>query len=912
METADPRERTHHDLVVADVLTLLHTDARGGLEPEEAARRLEVYGANQLPRPHTTGPVLRFLRQMHSPLVYVLIAAGVVTLLLGEYVDASVIAGVVVVNAILGYIQESKAESALDALRSMVRTEARVVRGGTVRTVASEDLVPGDLVQVEAGDKVPADLRLVHGTELRADESALTGESLPVDKADSLLPSDTPVADRRNMLYSGTLITSGTGAGITVATGAATQLGEIHRLVGSADTMATPLTRKLASFSAWLTAIILALAALTFVVGVLRGEPAADMFVAVVALAVGAIPEGLPAAVAITLAIGVSRMAKRHAVIRRLPAVETLGGATVICSDKTGTLTENRMTVQTLWTSTQEAAVETPAPGRVDGGERPETLVDEALRWTLVAGANCNEAQLDEDGAGIGDPTETAMLVVARRYGITPHALPRTGSVPFTSERQYMATVNTDPATGQQVLLVKGGVERVLARCAAQMSGDGSSRPLEEDAVHAAAERLAAGGMRVLATAVAFDPGPDALEDLAAGRGHGLVLTGLQAMMDPPRDTARTSVRTCRDAGLQVKMITGDHATTAQSIARQIGILGDGAPTGVLTGAELERIADEDLPDAVERTSVFARVSPDQKLRLVGALQARHHVVAMTGDGVNDAPALKQADIGIAMGVVGTEAAKDAADMVLVDDDFATIEAAVEEGRGVFDNLTKFIVWTLPTNLGEGLVILVAILLGTSLPILPTQILWINMTTAVALGLMLAWEPKEAGIMQRPPRDPRQPLLTRPMVWRTALVSALLVVGSWWVFQYEQNAGSSLDVSRTAAVNLFVTVEAFYLFICRSLTGASWKVGLFTNKWLLVGVTVQVLGQLALTYVPAMNTLFQTAPLGWETWLRILGVAVLVTLVVSLDKSRAIRAAARSADRAAARPDSNRAAGAAV
>ena len=896
METADPRERTHHDLAVADVLTLLHTDSAGGLAPEEAARRLTVYGSNQLPRPHTTGPVLRFLRQMNSPLVYVLIAAGVVTFLLGEYVDSSVIAGVVVVNAILGFVQESKAESALDALRSMVRTEARVVRGGVVRTVASEDLVPGDLVLLEAGDKVPADLRLVQGTELRADESALTGESLPADKSDSLLPHDTVVADRRNMLYSGTLVTNGTGSGIAVATGAATQLGEIHRLVGSADTMATPLSRKLATFSAWLTAVILGLAVLTFVVGVLRGEPAADMFVAVVALAVGAIPEGLPAAVAITLAIGVSRMARRNAVIRRLPAVETLGGATVICSDKTGTLTENRMTVQTLWTITQEVPVEAAAPGGTDGGERPEMLVDEALRWTLVAGANCNESRLGEDGAGIGDPTETAMLVVAERFGITPHALPRAGSVPFTSERQYMATVNGDPSTGRQVLLVKGGVERVLARCAAQMSSDGSSRPLEEETVHAAAERLAASGMRVLATAIALDPGPDALEDLAAGRGHGLVLTGLQAMMDPPRATARTSVETCRTAGLQVKMITGDHATTAQSIARQIGILGDGAPRGVLTGTELERLTDEELPDAVERTSVFARVSPDQKLRLVGALQARHHVVAMTGDGVNDAPALKQADIGIAMGVVGTEAAKDAADMVLVDDEFATIQAAVEEGRGVFDNLTKFIVWTLPTNLGEGLVILVAILLGTSLPILPTQILWINMTTAVALGLMLAWEPKEPGIMDRPPRDPQQALLTGPMVWRTVLVSALLVVGSWWVFQYERDAGTSLDASRTAAINLFVTVQAFYLFVCRSLTGASWRVGLFTNKWLLVGVTVQAIAQLALTYLPAMNTLFQTAPLGWETWLRILGVAVVVTLVVSLDKGRAIRA-----DRAGAR-----------
>ncbi|NPC96573.1 HAD-IC family P-type ATPase [Nocardioides sp. zg-DK7169] len=897
-DTADVRGRTPHDLAVPEVLALLHTDADAGLDGQEAARRLAADGPNQLPRPRTAGPVRRFLRQLNSPLVYVLIAAGIVTFVLREYVDASVIAGVVVVNAILGFIQESKAESALDALRSMVTTEARVIRDGSIRTVPSEDLVTGDLVLVEAGDKVPADLRLVRSTELRADESALTGESLPVDKADMVLAPETPVSDRRNMLYSGTLVTNGTGAGIVVATGAGTQLGEIHRLVGSADTMATPLTRKLASFSTWLTVVILALALVTFVVGVLRGEPAADMFVAVVALAVGAIPEGLPAAVAITLAIGVSRMARQHAVIRRLPAVETLGGATVICSDKTGTLTQNRMTVRTLWTFTQEVPVE-GADAVSPGGPQPEVLLDEALRWTLVIGANCNESRLDDDGGDIGDPTETAMLRVARRYGVGTHTLPRVGEVPFTSERQYMATLHTDPGSGGQVLLVKGAVERVSARCTGQLGADGSSLPLDADAVHEAAERLAADGMRVLATAVARDPAPDALDELAAGRGHGLVLAGLQAMMDPPRDTARRAVATCRNAGLQVKMITGDHATTAASIARQIGILGNGAPEGVLAGAELERVTDEELPDAVERTSVFARVSPDQKLRLVGALQSRHHVVAMTGDGVNDAPALKQADIGIAMGRGGTEAAKDAADMVLLDDDFATIEAAVEEGRGVYDNLTKFIVWTLPTNLGEGLVILVAILLGAALPILPTQILWINMTTAVALGLMLAWEPKEAGIMDRQPRDPRQPLLTRTMVLRTVLVSVLLVVGSWWVFQYERGAGASLDVSRTAAVNLFVTVEAFYLFICRSLTGPSWRVGLFTNRWLLVGVTVQAIGQAALTYVPAMNTLFQTAPLDWETWLRILGVAVVISLVVSLDKARAIRSEARSSARTA-------------
>lgn len=873
---------THHDLPVHEVLLLMQSDHGTGLAETEARRRLERYGPNQLPRTPTAGPVRRFLRQMHNPLVYVLVVAGIVTVALGELVDAAVIFGVVVINAIVGYLQESKAESALDALRSMVQTQARVVRDGRRRTIASDELVPGDLVLLEAGDKVPADLRLVSEAELQVDESALTGESEPVAKDEVVLPTATPVADRRNMTYSGTLVTAGTGAGIVVATGGATEIGEIHRLVGSARELATPLTRKLATFSAWLTAVILGLAVVTFAVGVARGEAAAEMFTAAVALAVGAIPEGLPAAVTITLAIGVSRMARRGAVIRRLPAVETLGGATVVCSDKTGTLTQNRMTVRVLWTGSREVPVpEDGAP------PTPPLASDEALRWCLLVGANCNDSRLTGTGEGVGDPTETAMLSVAVRYGVRPHAMRRVASLPFSSERQLMATTQVDPDAGGEVLMVKGAVERVLDLCTRQMAADGTSAPLDAHAVLAVAERLAGRGMRVLATAVDREPDDGALEHLAdGGSDAGLVLTGLQAMLDPPRATARAAVTTCRTAGLHVKMITGDHGATAESIARQIGLLDDGQDSAVLTGADLELIDDERLPQAVDEASVFARVSPGQKLRLVEALQARHHVVAMTGDGVNDAPALKQADIGVAMGRSGTEVAKDASDMVLTDDDFATIEAAVEEGRGVFDNLTKFIVWTLPTNVGEGMVILVAILLGTSLPILPTQILWINMTTAVALGLMLAWEPKEPGIMERPPRDPRRSLLTGPVVFRTLLVSALLVVGSWWVFRYELDSGASLEASRTAAVNVFVTVEAFYLFSCRSLTRPVWRTGLFTNRWLLVGVAVQALGQAALTYLPFMNTLFQTAPIGWEAWGRILLVAAAAAAVVALDKRR--------------------------
>jgi len=894
----------HHALAGHEVVLLLETHPTEGLSESEARDRLDRYGPNQLPHAAGAGPIRRFLRQLHHPLVYVLLAAGAVTLALGDLVEAAVILGVVLINTLVGYVQESKAEAALDALRAMVRTQARVRRGGRVDTVPSEDVVPGDVVLIEAGDKVPADLRLLRHAELRVDESALTGESVPVQKDEDALPPDTPVSDRRNMLYSGTLVTSGSGIGVTVATGAQTELGEIHRLVGTADTLATPLTRRLAWFSKVLTAVILGLAALTFGLGLLRGEPPVDMFHAAVALAVGAIPEGLPAAVTITLAIGVGRMARRRAVVRRLPAVETLGSTTVICSDKTGTLTENQMTVRTLWTPgggtyavsgggyEPDGAVTAVDGARVAGGEG---AADRALTWSLRAGVLCNDATLTRDDAGwrvVGDPTEGALLVVAAKAGLDAEGLraatPRLGTLPFASERQYMATAHPGEAFADGgvtpdrgvVVLVKGGAERVLDLCGTELTASGDLRPLDRAATLARAAELASEGLRVLATAVGRAGDVASVE---AGRLDGLAFTGLQAMLDPPRPAAIGAVASCRTAGVAVKMITGDHAATAAAIAKQVGLDGDGAPS-VVTGADLERLDESELQDAVAHASVFARVSPEQKLRLVTALQARRHVVAMTGDGVNDAPALRQADIGVAMGRSGTEVAKEAADMVLTDDDFATIESAVEEGRGVFDNLTKFIVWTLPTNMGEGLVILVAIVLGLSLPILPVQILWINMTTAVLLGLMLAFEPKEPGIMTRPPRDPARPLLTGALVLRILLVSALLVGGAWWLFEYEIAAGASLESARTAAVNLFVAVEAFYLISCRSLTHSAFSVGLLSNRWILGGVVLQALGQLAITYLPAMNAVFATAPIAADAWLRIGAVAVVASLVVAIDK----------------------------
>ena len=885
----------HHALPAHEVVLLLETDPHRGLTTAEVRDRLNRFGPNTLPAPSGAGVLVRILRQFHHPLIYVLLVAGAVTAGLREYIDSAVIFAVVVVNAIVGFIQESKAEAALQSLRAMVHTAARVVRDGRERTVVSDDLVPGDLVLVEAGDKVPADIRLLRQVELRVDESALTGESLSVAKDDALLPGPTPVSDRLNMVFSGTLVTAGTGAGIVTATGAETEIGEIHRLVGAAEMLATPLTAKLAKFSKILTVAILGLAALTFAAGLVRRQDAVETFNAAVALAVGAIPEGLPAAVTITLAIGVARMAKRRAVIRRLPAVETLGSTTVICADKTGTLTENEMTVREIWTPQLSVRVTgsgyVPEGGLVDGAGKPVSAdADAALRWSLLAGAACNDAALSQDADGwsiVGDPTEAAMLVVAAKAGFDPAGVgrtaPRLATIPFSSERQYMATLHRLDES-EYVVLVKGSVERILPMCDSQMGVDGGVRPLDHGAVLAAAERLASEGLRVLSTAVCTDA--DSAELAEGELPTRLAFTGLHAMLDPPRAAAGPAVAACRSAGIAVKMITGDHASTASAIAAGVGVL-DGAGTSgaaVLTGAELADMTVEELPEAVHQASVFARVSPEQKLRLVEALQDRGHVVAMTGDGVNDAPALRQANIGVAMGRGGTEVAKDAADMVLTDDDFATIEAAVEEGRGVFDNLTKFITWTLPTNIGEGLVILVAIALGAALPILPTQILWINMTTAVALGLMLAFEPKEPGIMTRPPRDPGQALLTRALVGRILLVSALLVVSAWWLFEWEIANGATLPEARTAALNLFVVVEGFYLFSCRSLTHSVWRIGFFSNRLLILGVAVQTLAQIAITYLPAMNTVFQTAPLGLDVWMRIVAIAAGVSAFVGLEK----------------------------
>jgi Ca2+-transporting ATPase len=894
--------RLHH-LQAEEVVRLLDVDLKTGLPDAEARERLEKFGANVVRARRGTPAWLKFLQQFHQPLVYILLLAGAVTAFLGEWVDTSVIVGVVLVNAIVGFLQETKAERAIEALARMILTETTVRRDGRQQRVRSESLVPGDVVLLQSGDRVPADLRLFHARGLQVDESALTGESVPVHKHTNPLALETILADRTNLAFAGTLVTAGHGEGVVWGTGDKTETGRIAWLIAEAVDLQTPLTRKIAQFSRLLLGVILALALVTFVIGIGRGENVVEMFMAAVALAVGAIPEGLPAAVTIVLAIGVARMAKRRAIIRKLPAVETLGSTTVICSDKTGTLTENQMTVREIFAGRQLYAVtgggyEPKGEIQLDGA-RVDLAEHPALAECLRAGVLCNDSRLARDENGRlkvqGDPTEAALLVAAEKAGLlhaeTHRASPRVDMIPFESEHMFRATLHHENAG--RVIYKVGAVERLLDRSINALGAGGKLVPLDKAAVHHAVEQMAARGLRVLAFVRRHVDTKHARLEHAHVAG-GLTFLGLQGMIDPPRPEVIAAVQRCQQAGIAVKMITGDHAVTASAIARQIGLNAvaagaTSAATGhadvaTLTGRELETTSAADLPAVVERTSVFARVAPEQKLRLVRALQSRGHVVAMTGDGVNDAPALKQADIGVAMGISGTDVAKGAAAMVLTDDNFASIEAAVEEGRGVFDNITKFIVWILPTNLGEAAMLITTILLGLPLPALPLQLLWVNLTDTL-LGLPLAFEPKEPGLMRRPPRNPRQPLLTHPLIMRTGLVTLIILIGGLALFLWELRVEKAeLAVARTVVVNLFVLVEALYLFNCRTLNRPFFTVGVLRNRLALCGVLTMLGAQLLFTYVPLMNKLFHSAPLGTESWLRIIAVAVTAFAAVELEK----------------------------
>jgi cation-transporting ATPase F len=874
----------------------LNADVKLGLSSIDANIRQQRYGMNNITEHKGTGPFKRFMIQFHQPLVYILLAAVAVTMALGEWVDSAVIFMVVLLNAIIGFVQESKALQAINALSKSVKSTAIVIRDGNKISISAVQLVPGDLVVLQPGDKVPADMRLIKVKDLKIDESSLTGESVATEKNSTLLPKDSGLGDRRNMAYSSTLVTYGTGLGLVTETGDATEIGKISTLITTTKTLDTPLTKRIAHFSHILLYAILILAGLTIFIGWLHGQPLIESFMAAVALAVGAIPEGLPAAVTIMLAIGVSRMAKRRAVIRNLPAVETLGSTTVICSDKTGTLTKNEMTVRELWSAGQHLT--TTGSGYDPEGDffLQEKLTNisnmPSVLETLTAGLLCNDSNLHapnslNDGnmqwSITGDPTEAALIAATIKADIKREAVSfeRLDTIPFQSEYQYMATLNVRDS--QHMIFLKGSLESLLPRCVSMLDESGNPQKIDMSLIEQQAEQMAARGLRVLAFArkrVAND-----VDTINHSNVEGdMEFLGLQAMIDPPRPEAIKAIATCHQAGIDVKMITGDHALTAATIACQLGIVGDNSTSLSVTGAQLATMTPSELVAAALKYKVFARVTPENKLQLVKALQSEGHVVAMTGDGVNDAPALRRADIGVAMAMNGTEVAREAADMMLIDDNFATIPDAIEEGRGVFDNLKKFIVWTLPTNGGEGLVILLAVMLGVSLPLLPIHILWVNMTTAIFLGLMLAFEPREEGIMRRPPNEPNTPIIDATLVWRIILVSTLLCLTSFGLYEFELSLGASQEEARTVAVAMFVVGEAFYLLNCRSLKRSCFAVGINSNSWIWVGIGIMMFLQLLFTYVPIMNSWFSSAPISAEAWLRVFGGGLLIFALVGLEK----------------------------
>ncbi len=888
------RQVKWHTRTADQVAEYLDANIQLGLSNNEVNERLQQHGENRITAKKRQSSLVRFLLQIHQPLIYILLVATIITLLLGEYPDASVIFAVVLINSIIGYIQETKALKAIDALSKSMSTTATVIRNGKQAVVNSVQLVPGDVVIVQPGDKMPADLRLVSVKNLQVDESALTGESVAVQKSLELVDEDAILGDRKNMGFATTVVTYGTCKGIVVSTGDRTEVGKINQTIATAEELDTPLTLKIKKFSHTLIWVILSLALLILAAAYIRGESLTEAFMVAVALMVGAIPEGLPAAVTIMLAIGVAQMAKRRAIIRKLVAVETLGSTNVICSDKTGTLTENQMTVQKILAGGELFEV-TGIGYKPEGkilyeGEEVTLSEKPALHNMLRGGVLCNNSRIVQEGErwkAEGDPTEAALISAAEKAGIKDHYIdqyfPRIDEIPFQSEYQYMASLHKHD---ENILFLKGSLEAVLESCDYMTTKIGESIPIDKAFIQEYAEKMANEGLRVLA--FAFKKFISSKTDVDhKDVAEGMIFTGLQGMIDPPRNEAIRAVALCQQAGIDVKMITGDHALTAATIATQLGISGkmENGKLMALTGVELQKLSDDELHKVAEEVSVFARVSPVQKLRLVKALQATGKVVAMTGDGVNDGPALKQANIGVAMGITGTEVAKDASDMVLTDDNFASIEAAVEEGRGVLDNLTKFIVWTLPTNLGEALVIIVSITFATQLPLAPVQILWINMTTAILLGLMLTFEPKEPGIMDRPPIPSGKPILTFPLIMRTILVGTSIMLASFLLFRYELSRESSLAEAQTVATTVFIVLESFYLFNCRSLRRSIREIGWFSNKWVYYGVFAMLVLQLVFIHAPFMNTLFHSAPISLNSWLRIMAAGLALFIIVFLEKT---------------------------
>jgi len=876
------------------VLAAFETTAEG-LSAGSATRRLAEVGPNRLPEPPRPSAVRRFLGHFDDVLIYILLAAAVLKAILGEWVDFAVILVVAVANAVVGFVQEGRADKALAGIATMLSLDADARRDGEWRTVPADELVPGDVVRVGPGARVPADLRLLSAAALQVEEAALTGESVPANKAVEPVGTDAGVGDRSSMLFSGTIVTAGRGEGVVTATGAATEIGRIQTLVAEADALDTPLTRQLAHLGKQLSLLILVMAAVMLVVGRLIHSFALDeLLSAAIGFAVAAVPEGLPALVTVTLALGVQQMARRNAITRKLTAVEGLGSVTTICSDKTGTLTRNEMTARTVVT----------ASGRydVDGlGYAPEGAVSDAggagadldrhpdLAALVTVGALCNDARVVQEGGRwgiVGQPTEGALTVLALKAGHVVDGR-RLAQVPFDSAIKFSATLD-ELVDGAQVIHALGAPDRLLDRCTTQRT-DGGVDPLDRPAWDAVVDELGARGLRVLAAARRPAPGAD---QLGADDVRDLEFLGVVGIVDPPRPEAVAAIADCHRAGIRVKMITGDHAGTALAIARELGIVGGSAPetdddVEVLTGAELEAMTNEELRRRVRGVDVFARTSPEHKIRIVRALQAHDEVVAMTGDGVNDAPALTRADMGIAMGIKGTEATKEAADIVLADDNFATIERAVEEGRRIYDNIRKSVAFLLPTNGAQSLVILVAVLAGLALPLAPVQILWVNLVTAVTLSLALAGEPAEPGIMTRRPREPGEHVLSGASFVLVLVASVVIGGATLAVYLLESDhLGASEARAQTSAVTMLALAQLAYLFSCRFLgsTSLTWRV-LVGNRLVWVAAGALLVLQLVFTYAPFMHDWFDSGPIGVRDWAITLVGAVLVFLVVEASKA---------------------------
>ncbi|MCM3281315.1 cation-transporting P-type ATPase [Exiguobacterium sp. MER 193] len=871
-------DRPWHALEVDEVRTHVETDLESGLTTESVTSRQDEFGKNVLPEKEKTPEIIKFLRQFNDVLVYVLLAAAVVTGFLGEYIDTIVIVLVVTIIGVVGYLQENKAEEALEGIKKLLETKATVVRNGKQSEIDSSDLVVGDVLVLAAGDKVPADARVVQAEKFKVEESALTGEATTVEKKSDVVKEEAVLADRKNMVYSGTSVATGSAKAIVTAIGEGTELGQINASISEVQTVKTPLIRQTTKFGQTVSIAILIISVVIYAFGYfLRDYEPVELMLTTIGLAVAAIPEGLPAVISIILALGVRNMAEQKAIVRSLPSVETLGAVSVICTDKTGTLTKNEMTVKQIVTAKHD--IEVSGSGYAPNGDlelngQPFDLDDdESMIDLLTVGKTCNDAQLnEEDGDWVinGDPTEACLLTVAEKAERPIERLKVISKIPFDSEYKYMATLVD--YKGERMIFVKGAPDRLFDMA--------SSEDFKQDYWDEKRKEIADRGQRVLGA------GLKRVDSSKASIDHedvedGLTFLGLFGIVDPPRQEAIDAVAACRDAGIRIKMITGDHKDTAVAIAKELGMEVEGA----LEGRELTDMTDEEIKEASVHNDVFARTSPNDKLRLVKGLQENGLITSMTGDGVNDAPALKRADIGVAMGIKGTEVAKEASQMVLVDDNFKTIYNAVREGRRVYDNLKKTILFLLPTNGGQALLVAMSILLGAAAPLSPVQILWVNMVVAITLSLAIAFEPLEESTMKRPPRPANVPLLSRYYIFRVTFVSIIIGGGSLWINYMLGDFDYSTEKLQTITLNAIVMAQLFHLYNCRTELAPAFNRHFFDNKIAFLVSALLIALQLFITYVPFMHTLFGTAPLTWEDWIYPVAFGAVVFIIVEIEKA---------------------------